>query len=257
MIYAALATAAIMAIYLWQDGLRECPDGRRYTSGKPQPYPFHRRFCAWPTPVLIAVSLASMLALGTLMGSWTKALLFITLPGAWLVVTRPTTVDAPAMLLSFGAAALFPTYPWFAVLLSCLAGFVHERGPVFAALYAWHPLLLVGLVCAGWWRKAAPPDSDHRVGHGLLKSLASHKTDHDWLDLEATLFAARGLPFFAIAYGTSPAAWLTLGLSWAQRVICTDLGRLVLWAAPVMIRDMPEVPAWLVLAHVVTFRRMG
>ena len=55
----------------------------------------------------------------------------------------------------------------------------------------------------------------------------------------------------------STAGWVALGLSWGTRLICTDVGRLTFWAAPLMIRDLPDVPAWLVMAHAVSFRRMA
>lgn len=257
MLGALIASLAVLGAYVWQDGFVECNDGRRYTSGKAQPYPFHRRWCGWPQPMLVIATLSSLVALGTLMGSWTKALLFVTLPGVWGCATRPTTVDAPAMLLAWVAGMLFPTQPYAAVALSCVAGFIHERGPVFAALYAWHPLLLVGLVAMGWWRKPAPPDEDLRVGRGFIKSIFAHRQDNDWLNWQATFFAARALPMLALGYGTSTAGWLSLGLAWVTRIICTDLGRMVIWAAPLMIRDMPEIPAWMVLVQAVTFRRMS
>jgi hypothetical protein len=256
LLLAGAVSFAIVLMYVWQDGVHACPDGQRYTSGRAQPYPFHRRFCGWNQRVLIAVTFLSLVALGALMGTWSKALLLITLPGAWLIATRPTTVDAPAMLLAFVASLLFPSYPWAAVLLSCLAGCIHERGPVFAALYAWHPLLLIGLVCIGWWRTPAPADDDPRVGVSLVRSLAVHHADNDWLGWEQTVYAMRGLPLMAAHFGTSPAAWVTLALAWSTRLICSDLGRLVFWAGPIMIRDMPEVPTWMVLAQVFTFRRM-
>lgn len=257
MIGAFFASLCIVAAYVWQDGIVACPDGRRYISGKPQPTPFHRRFCAWPKRLLIVVSLASLVAIGTLMGTWQRALLLMTLPGVWLCATRPTTVDGPAMLLAWVSALLFPTQPYVAVALSCVGGFIHERSPVYAALYAWHPLLLIGLVASGWWRKPAPKDADPRVGIGTLRAFWAHRGDHDWLDLVQTFYAMRGLPFFALTYGTSRAAMVCLGVSWATRLICTDLGRLTLWAAPIMIRDLPDVPTWLVLAHAMTFRRMA
>ncbi len=256
MIYAALVSLVVVAIYLWQDGTVDCPDGLRYTSGRPQPHPFHRRWCGWPKRMLVGVSLASLVALGAMMGDWRRAALLITLPGAWLIATRPTTVDAPTMALAYGASMLFPAHPWLAVLMSCVGGFLHERTPVFAALYAWHPLLLVGLVCSGWWRTPAPPDADPRVGLGAIKALFAHRKDHDWLGIEQNLYAMRAVPLLAAAYGTSPAAWTSLAVTWASRLIGTDLARYALWAAPAMLRDMPDVPSWMVLAHVMTFRRM-
>lgn len=257
MILAALVSLTVIVVYLWQDGVVDCPDGRRYTSFCRQPYPFHRRWCRWPRNLLWPLTLASLVALGALMGTWKGALMLLTLPGAWLCATRPTTVDAPTILLAFVASMLFPAYPYAAVLLSIVSGVIHERGPVFAAIYAWHPLLLVGLVGVQWWRKPAPPDSDPRVGRGFLRSLVEHRCDHDWLDWKQTTLAMRGLPFFAAWLGVTPAAWCALALSWAARLVCTDLGRLTLWAAPVMIRDLPELPAWMVLVHAVTFRRIA
>ncbi len=257
MLFAFIASVALVVIYVWQDGLRTCNDGRRYVSGVPQPYPFHRRWCSWPKQMLIVMSLTSMVVMGTAMGDWKKALLLLTLPGACFLVTHPTTVDGPAILLAWGASLLFPTHPWFAVLMSCVAGFVHERAPVYAALYAWHPLLLVGLVAVGWWRTPAPPDDDIRVGRGFIYSFLTHKGDHDWLSLQQTLTSSRALPVMAGFYGVSTAAWLALGLAWGQRLICSDLGRLVFWAGPIIVRDLPDVPTWLVLVQVMTFRRMG
>ncbi len=256
MIFAALTSVAAVVIYFWADGMQECNDGARYTSGKRQPYPFHRRFTRWPRWLLIACSLASLVGLGTLMGTWQKALLFITLPGAWFVVTRPTTTDAPCMLLAYGASLLFPSHPWIALALSCLSGVIHERGPVFAALYTWNPILLVGLVGVQWWAKPAPADDDTRVGRGFITSLFVHKQDHDWLNAEQTLFAMRGVPLLAAGYGVTPSAWATLGIAWASRLVGSDLARYAFWAGPALVRDLPDVPLWMVAAHAMTFRRM-
>ncbi len=254
---ALLATAALLGVYLWQDGIRDCPDGKRYTSGIAQPYPFHRRWCGWSERALVITSLGSLLALGALMGDWKHALVFGSLPGFWLVATRPTSVDGPAMLLALSASLLWSVSPYAAIACSCLAGFIHERGPVFAALYAWNPILLVGLVAVGWWRKPAEADGDIRVGRGLRWALHIHRQDHDWLSWEQTLFALRGLPLFAAGYGATPGAWMTLGFAWASRLVGSDLGRFAFWGAPILVRDLPELPVWMVLLHTVTFRRMA
>src|SRR5574338_730768 len=137
----------VLAVMVWQDGIHDSNDGRRYTSGKPQPTPFHRRWCGWPKWLLTASSYLGVLFVASTLGSWWQSLLFVTLPGVWFIATRPTTVDGASMALAWGAALVFPRQPYLAVLLSCLSGFIHERGPVFASLYAWHPLLLVGVCC--------------------------------------------------------------------------------------------------------------
>jgi hypothetical protein len=252
---AALVTALCIVVHAWQDRINDCNDGNRYTSGKPQPYPFHHRWCGWPKRVLQVATYASLLALGMLMGGWKGALLLGTLPGFWFISTHPTTVDAPAMLLALGAALLFPSSPWFAVLLACVSGFIHERGPVFAALYAWHPLLLVGLVCVGWWRKPAHADGDQLVGRGLLHAIRAHKPYVDWLDMNVNLYSLRGVWLAMAYYGCSVRALATVGVAMLSRIVGTDSCRYVFWAAPLVVRELPDVPAWAVLVHVVTFRR--
>lgn len=255
MIYAAIASALLVALHIWQDGVHPCNDGNRYTSGKAQPYPFNRRWCGWPKRVLEVVSLASLVALGALMGDWKRAVLLGTLPGFWFVATHPTTVDGPAMLLALGAALLFPTQPYAAVLLACASGYVHERGPVFAALYAWHPLLLIGLVASGWWRKAAEPDHDKLVGQGFLASLRAHKPYNDFLDWRINVFGLRAVPLVAAWSGAPLSAWATLAVAWCSRAVGTDACRFLFWAAPALLVRVGDVPSWVVLAHAVTFRR--
>lgn len=255
MILAILATLAVMAVYLWQDGVYDCNDGRRYTSMRAQPYPFHRRFCWWPKRLLQVTSWGSIAMLGSLMGDWKRALLLMTLPGAWFVVSHPTTVDAPAMLLAWCASLLMPTHPYVAVALSCVSGVIHERGPVFAALYAWHPLLLLGLVGVGWWRKAAAQDSDKLVGGGFLHSLRVSRPYNDFLDAKTTFLGLRGLPLMAAYFGVGWQAWVTLAVAWASRAVGTDFGRFVWWAAPALVVKLPDVPLWMVALQIGTFRR--
>ncbi|HVJ90555.1 MAG TPA: hypothetical protein VM580_12190 [Labilithrix sp.] len=248
---------AVIAVMVWQDTVKECNDGRRYTSGKPQPTPFHRRWCGWPKWLLIASSYAGLVFVSATLGSWWQSLLFITLPGVWFCATRPTTVDAPAMALAWGSAMLFPKYPYFAVLLSCLAGFVHERGPVFAALYVWSPLPLIGLVACGWWRTAAPHDGDPYVGLPSFRAtVAAHRKMQDWLSWGGYVVSTRGLIPIAALVGVPLSAWAALAVAHASRLVATDNSRIVLWGAPPMIAAMHDVPHWAVAAHVLTFVRM-
>jgi len=254
-IYALLASLLIVAVFLWQDGLHECADGNRYTSMRPQPYPFHRRFCWWPKRLLQTTSLVCLIGLGVAMGSWKGAVLLLTLPGSWFIATHPTTVDAPAMLLAWCASLLMPTHPYIAVVLSCISGVVHERGPVFAAIYAWHPLLLIGLVGVGWWRRAAKPDNDMLVGRGFMHSLKASRPYNDFLDGHTTLVGLRGIIPLAAWFGVPLSAWAALGVAFASRAVGTDFGRFVLWGAPAVIANLPDVPVWMIAAHVLTFRR--
>jgi hypothetical protein len=254
--WAALISIAAVALCIWQDGDNQCNDGDRYTSGKPQPYPFHRRFCGWNPRALQACSAASLVALGTLMGDAKHALLFVSLPGFWFCAVHLTCVDAVAMVLALGSALLWPEHPMVALPFAVASGFVHERGPVFAALYAGSPLLLLGLVGVGWWRRAASSDKDKLVGRGLVSSIWAHRPYTDWLDWKLNLLSLRGVPFFAAYCNLPVRAWLPLGVAWASRLVGTDGARFIWWGSPLLIRELPDVPWWLVLAHVVTFRRM-
>lgn len=255
MAWAGLVSAIALALCLWQDGENVCTDGERYTSGKLQPYPFHRRWCGWPKRLLQVTSAASLIALGTMMGDWKHALLLVSLPGFWFCAVHLTCVDGPAMCLAMAAGLLWPTQPYAAVLCACLSGFIHERGPVFAALYAGAPLLLVGLVAVGWWREASRP-ANNLVGNGLVASIRAHKPYTDWLDWKLNLFALRGVPLLGAYFGASPLAWLALAVGWASRLVGTDGARFMFWGAPLLIHGLPDVPLWMVAAHVATFRRM-
>lgn len=118
-------------------------------------------------------------------------------------------------------------------------------------------LLLTGLCCVGWWRKPTTPDDDKLVGRGFIYAIKAHKPYVDWLDWGVNVFSLRGLPLMAAYFGVSPWAWLTIAVAWASRLVGSDNGRLILWGAPALILAMPhDIPAWMVLAHAVTFRRL-
>lgn len=256
-VLSALISIVVLAVMVWQDGTHDCNDGRRYTSSKPQPSPFHRRWCGWPRWLLIACSYVGVVFVAATLGAWWQALVFVTLPGVWFVATRPTTVDAPAMALAWASALLIPRNPYAATFLACLAGCVHERGPVFAALYAWHPLPLVGLVAIGWWRKPAPPDGDRFVGlSSIRETICVHKPTQDWLSWKQWIFATRGLVPLAALSGVPLSAWGAFAVAGASRIVATDNSRIVLWGAPALIVAMHDVPMWAVAAHALSFVRM-
>lgn len=249
---------AVVLLILWQDGDNQSNDGDRYISGAPQPTPFHRRFCSWPRWLLRPLSLVSLVALGACMGSWKGALLFMTLPGAWFLATHLTIVDAPCMLLALGSSLAFKDHPWLAVLMSLASGFMHERGPVFAALYAWHPLPLIGLLAVGWWRQPAERDKDRLVGRdSLLATIRAHKPYVDFLDWRVNVYALRAVLPLACFTGVSLQAWVTLAVAWFSRVVGTDACRYALWGAPLIVREVgADAPLWVVAVHCMFVRRM-
>lgn len=256
MVAQGAVAAAFVALYAWQDGMHQSNDGRRYTSGKPQPPPFSRRFCGWPLKVLKWTSLVCLVALGAAMPSWQATVALMALPGAWFVATHPTTVDAPAMLCAWLGSQLMPSHPVLGVLLSAAGGFVHERAPVFCALYAWSPWPLLGLAASGWWRKPAERDGDVLVGDtSLLGTIRAHKPYVDWLDGRVHLLHLRGL-WLVAATAPSPQVLATTAVALASRLVGTDGGRFLLWAGPALAAAMPaDVPLWVLALHVLTFRR--
>jgi hypothetical protein len=259
-----ILAAAIVAVYVHQDGVHRSQDGDRYTGGVMQPRPFHRRFLHWPPRLLMVVTWASFIALASLLGGWKSSLMFMTLPGVWFCVMHPTTVDGPSMLLAWlSALAWQHQQPYLAVLLSCVSGVIHERGPVFAALYAWHWLPIVGVavpLLVGL-RKPAEPDrksadlAERLVGHGTLGAIKAHKPYVDLMGETGLVWSLRGLPLMAAFVGAGPSAWASLGVAFASRIIGTDTSRFLLWAAPPLCAAVGDVPWWMVALHVMTFRR--
>ncbi len=259
MIYAALIGVVVVALYVWQCGVSPCQDGARYTSGQPQPSPFHRRFHAWPPRVLMIVTWVSFAAISAMHGRWDRALCFMTLPGVFMCCVMPTTVDSPSLALAMASSALWTTHPVYALACSALSGAIHERGPVFAALYAWTPWLLVGLVAVQWWAKRAAPNhasadlADRLVGHGFVGTIVAHKPHVNLLNEGGLVWALRGVPLLAAWLGAPVQAWVALGVAYASRIVATDTARSMMWAAPILIRDV-DAPAWAVALHVVSFR---
>ncbi len=262
MIFAALVGVAAVLAFVLQDGINGCQDGARYTSGTAQPSPFHRRFHAWPASLLTVATWLSLFLLASTLGSWQRAALFASLPGVWMCVVMPTTVDLPAMALAFSSSLLCATHPVWAAVLSLLAGAIHERGPCFAALYAWSPIPLIGLLAVQWWAKKAPANhaspelADRLVGHtSLVDTWLAHKPHVDLLNDGGLVWAMRGVVPLAAWLGAPLHAWLALGLAFASRLIATDTARSLMWAAPILLRDL-DPPAWAVALHVMTFRRV-
>src|SRR6185437_119407 len=66
---------------------------------------------------------------------------------SWFNLRHPVLVDLPAFALALGAAVAWQHGLWWAAIpLVLTAGCVKETSPVFAAVWAWHPVMLVGLI---------------------------------------------------------------------------------------------------------------
>jgi len=258
----AIIGAAFVALAIWQESIKKCFDGDRYTSCVQQPKPFHRRFHYWSPNTLAVCTIIAVVFITATFRTWQTAVMFVTLPGVVFCIGCPTTVDMPAMALAWSSSLLLPAHPVIAVALSLASGVIHERGPVFAAVYALSPWPLLGLLAVQWWAKPAKVSrilnaSDLFVGHSFWNSIRAHRGRTDLLGPDGLVFALRAVPAAAVWYGSSPAGWLALALAFASRLMATDTGRCLLWAAPPLLSALPPtVPGWAVMLHVMTFRRM-
>jgi hypothetical protein len=263
MILAALIGVAAVALYAWQDKINNCQDGARYTSGEPQPSPFHRRFHAWPARLLMLCTWIGFVAIAGMLGTPMRALLFLTLPGVWMCTVMPTTVDAPSMALAMASGiACSSGHVGIAVACALASGFIHERGPVFAALYAWSAWPLIGLLAVQWWATRASPDhrspelANRLVGHkSTLATMLAHRPHVDLLNDGGLIWALRGIVPMAAWLGAPMQAWVALGVAFASRLVGTDTARCLMWAAPALLMHM-DPPWWAVALHVMTFRRV-
>jgi len=231
------------------------PDSARYLlagSGERVAKPFHLRvllpwvcgeshrrwnvvwWLSWP------LAAAGMLWWGADAGWWAagaSAVLLLSLAGVFGPhVVRPVGVDLPSMAVSIVAVAAFHHGWWpLAVALILVAAAIKESAPVWAALWAWHPLLLAGLVVPliiGLWRR---PELDQVTSQGVLREVHDHPIrtafEHHagrWRDPRMVLQWGGCL---AALHAAPPRVWATLAVAHLQLVVATDTYRLLHTAA--------------------------
>lgn len=233
------------------------PDGVRYMTAARRRVarPFHLR---WLLPRLCGdslrrwtvVSRASVVAIGLLgavyaRSPWMVCIAF--LPGVTFNWRHPVLVDAAGMALALAAAVVFP-WCWPAALaLALVAGCVRETAPVWAAIYAWHPILLVGLVpvAVRWLMRQGDDvlDAENRwiIDHPIKASLKYHAGR--WND-PLLLVAPWGGLLAGLAALTTQVE-VAIAAAYAQLLVATDSVRLYQWAAPVLAAACVHVlPAW-------------
>jgi hypothetical protein len=247
------------------------PDGWRYlrlADGEPVPIPYHLR---WLLPRLVGsdrkrwgiVQHASLAALTIAMraytGTWSSAALVLTLPGVSTINRRhPVLVDLPAMTLAVASAAAVKRGQWgLGAVLSLAGGATKESAPIFAAVYAWNPLPLVGLAAPALrYRTPAGDDGIADFSKACLDqpwamawfTRREHLTDPKvWLAPWGALLAG---------FTWNPQTLLTLALAYAQCLRAVDNARLYQWAAPVVAANVTrELPrsTWLPIALATAF----
>jgi hypothetical protein len=193
---------------------------------------------SWPVAAagLVWWGLAANLA-------WQQAaampVLVLALAGVWGPhVVRPVGVDLPAMTLSILAvAAITQGGPWtvLAVVLIVLAGATKESAPVWAALWAWHPLLLVGLVAPAIIAVFNRPALDEVTATPILRHVHDHPVRSAWEHHRHKLRDPRMVTQWggclAALYAAPVQVWAVLAAAYAQLVVATDTYRLIHTAA--------------------------
>lgn len=229
------------------------PDGHRYIAATHQRVarPFHYR---WLIPLLMRNAkpttwqwLTRLSLLGLLPATFwyvgagwhglAAAACVCGLSGVWKINHRlPILVDAPAMLVALLTACLLQNGFWpLALPLILIGAATRETTPIFAALFAWNPLPLLGLAVVGARHLQAE-------GPDVLDTEARWILDHPRLASKkyhaGMTFATWVLPWGAglLALGhISPQLALTLAVAYAQCAIATDTIRLYQWSFPVVL----------------------
>lgn len=221
------------------------PDGARYlqmADGHGAPMPFHLR---WLAPKILGGKIhrwrmaswlgwiVFLLANGWELG-WSAIILLAVLPGLSLSLRLPVLIDGMALGVTALAALDGPW--WQQVGLALLAGTISERAPLFAALWAWSPWPLIGLLSPAFrylfWR----PGTEHPALVGSWAADVLHKSwriafQRDWRELD--LLLPWGGFLIALWWMDMQMA-VTLLFAYAQIAIATDTARLYQWAAPVL-----------------------
>jgi len=159
--------------------------------------------------------------------------------GLWgcfgLLVLCPVLVDAPAMLVAVVGASLYlHTGSWYALLVpAMLAGAIKETGPVWLAVFAWHPAALVGMLVPAYRRwMVAHPGPDHDIIAHPIKSAMQYRRGS--LTDGRVMLWPWGIGICSLLT-SGPQLWLSLALAYAQPLLASDVTRLVQQVAPVVL----------------------
>lgn len=260
------------------------PDSARYMlagTGEHVARPFNLRWllptlCRNSAPRWWAVWFASWVITGAGMVWWgfeaglvwqqylAAPVLVLALAGVWAPsVCRPVSVDLPAMAVSIVAVAALQAGWWpLAVALILVAASIKETSPVFAALWAWHPILLVGLlapIVVSFFRKPALDEITGTAMNGVLKHVHDHPVRSAWEHHAGKWRDPRMVTQWggclAALYRPSWHVAAVVAAAYGQLVVATDTYRLVHTAAGPLLAlvAVQVVPLpWLAVACVVS-----
>jgi hypothetical protein len=177
--------------------------------------------------------------------------LFCWLPGIFALNVRlPVLVDAPSFALAIGAAVAWQRgeHP-MALSLAIASGLCKESGPVFAALFAQNPFLLIGTVphaVRPWFRGATKGDEPW-LAHPFREARKAR---------DVLSFGTMVLPWGSVALlaclgahwdRATLLAMIALAIGYGQLLIAQDAARLYQWAAPtvLVLAARADVGVWL------------
>lgn len=234
------------------------PDGNRYLAmgrGVAQPMPFHlRRGLPWLCrdygsrwvvvnwcSIVLAAAMVGCLAFGqgaTPFQSAVAAALFAGLPWVRFCAHSPVLVDMPGIALALLAAVLAPVNGYACGVALCAAAMVSEKAPVWAAVFAWNPVLLVGLVvpvCLRFVSRPAVVDPHDPLGGTLLHPFRTGLAVHaaQWRD-PLKMLTPWGACLLVLTAPQIGWMWAAIAIGYAQLLVATDTVRLYQHAAPVV-----------------------
>ncbi len=248
------------------------PDSARYLTVHAPPRPFHLRplipwLCRqsairWYLATWLGVAL---LAVGTAMlaPGWqgiAAAALVLSLPSIRFALTHVVLVDMAALGLATTAAGL-AVHGWIipAIIVAILAGAAKESAPVFAALFAWNPLLMLGLIVPAVVMLVRRPGKDvlGEAEHAwiLAHPFKAGQKYHERMVIDAMPVLVTPWGACLLALGEpSLQLFAVLVVAYAQLFAATDTVRLYQWAAPVVAISATSAvdPRWWPLMIVAT-----
>ncbi len=248
------------------------PDGRRYLAMAAErcaPLPFALRwllpYMCGPSPgrwrYCTAIHMTLLVPIVTIwLSHWINdpiacmvgGIFIIGLPGIWRIHLRwPVLVDPTAMAWALISALFAFEGLWLlAVACSLVAGSAKESAPVFAAVYCWHPVVLLGLVgpllrrCTA--RLCPDPEGDEEIlTHPFRAGWQAHS---QWWRAPKVMFAPWGICLLApLTDDAHLLMMLVVGvvLAYGQLLVAVDTVRLYQWAAPLAILcTVAALPVW-------------
>jgi hypothetical protein len=180
-----------------------------------------------------------------LTGSLAGSVLILGLPaGARFSVRHPVLVDAYALGCTLMAAAVGWSV-WGLVLLVPMLALMREQAPVLLALLTGHPWLGLGVLLAPASHAAVGRETDPARDNAFItypwRTVQAYRKGH-WLSFgHMVLPWGMVLPLAMLTPWTWP-MWVALALGIVPVLRASDVGRVAMWGAPVLILAAVQAP---------------